>query len=138
MTISMEFRKLHVMSDEDLVSCGSGLVSMAEQTAEGPLSVLGELGRVLWKEVLVPESQRRLSGADAQGRHLEIENANFKPLEVIQVVEYSRLVAIHLLQREQIPAAAFFAEINRAFACASETDSLEKLAELPDRRECIQ
>ena len=138
MNISMEFTKLHAMSDEDLISSGAGLISMAEQAAEGPLSALGELGRLLWREVLVPESQRRLSGADAQGRYLEIQDANFKPLEVIQVVEYSRLVAIHLLQREQIPVAAFFAEINRAFACAAETDSLEKMAELQDLRECIQ
>ena len=138
MNISMEFTKLHAMSDDDLVSAGAGLISMAEQAAEGPLSALGELARLLWKEVLVPESQRRLSGADAQGRYLQIEDATFKPLEVAQVVEFSRLIAPHLLQREQIPAATFFAEINRGFAVASETDSLEKMVELQDLRECIQ
>jgi hypothetical protein len=127
------------MSDEDLVSAGAGLVAMAEQTQEGPLSVLGELGRVLWKEILVPESQRRLSGGEAQERYLEIQDATFKPLEVTQVVEYSRLVAMHLLQQERIAPAEFFGEINRAFAVASETDSLEKIAELQDlREECIQ
>jgi hypothetical protein len=123
------------MSDEDLVSCGSGLVGMAEQATEGPLSVLGELGRVLWKEVLTPESQRRLSGGEAQERYLEIQDATFKPLEVTQVVEYSRLVAMHLLQQERIAAAEFFGEINRAFAVASETNSLEKMVELQDLRE---
>jgi hypothetical protein len=46
---------------------------------------------------------------------------------------------MHLLQREQIAAAEFFGEINRAFAAASETDSLETLVELQDlRQECAQ
>jgi|ERR1019366_6080552 hypothetical protein len=139
MTISMEFRKLHAMSDEDLVSCGQGLIGMAEQAGGGPLSVLGELGRVLWKEILVPESERRLSGGEAQERYLQIEDATFAPLEVTQVIEYSRLVAMHLLQQDRISAAEFFAEVNRAFAVASETDSLEKLVELQDlRQECAR
>jgi hypothetical protein len=139
MTIAMQFHKLHAMTDEDLVSAGAGLVSMAEQAQEGPLSVLGELGRVLWKEILVRESERRLSGADAEVRYLEIQDATFKPLEVAQVVEFSRLVAMHLLQQERIAPAEFFAEVNRAFAVASETDSLEKIALLQDlRQECIQ